>query len=164
MIVYHGSNIIVDTPRLIPQNRALDFGHGFYTTENKEQALSFADKVYRRRKMKGTPTVSMFEFDAEKAFAACSFLRFESADELWLDFVAANRSNTYKGKSYELIYGPVANDDIFLTFTLFADGTLTKQETLNRLKIKRLYNQLVFTSEQALSFAHFVGTVDQEEV
>ena len=48
MILYHGSNIVVDKPRLAPQNRALDFGNGFYTTENKAQAVSFAGRVYRR--------------------------------------------------------------------------------------------------------------------
>ena len=31
MIVYHGSNMVVDHPILVRQNRTLDFGHGFYT-------------------------------------------------------------------------------------------------------------------------------------
>ena len=46
MILYHGSNIVVAQPKLIQQNRFLDFGYGFYTTTNKEQAISFADKVF----------------------------------------------------------------------------------------------------------------------
>ena len=29
MIVYHGSNMIVDHPRLVRQNRTLDFVYGF---------------------------------------------------------------------------------------------------------------------------------------
>jgi hypothetical protein len=39
MILYHGSNVIVDKPKLIQQNRALDFGFGFYTTESRVQAI-----------------------------------------------------------------------------------------------------------------------------
>ena len=35
MTVYHGSNVIVEKPKLIPQNRYLDFGFGFYTTTNR---------------------------------------------------------------------------------------------------------------------------------
>ncbi|MEG2111981.1 MAG: DUF3990 domain-containing protein, partial [Anaerovoracaceae bacterium] len=31
MIVYHGSNVIVPQPKLVQQNRYLDFGFGFYT-------------------------------------------------------------------------------------------------------------------------------------
>ena len=44
MILYHGSNITVDHPRLIKQNRYLDFGFGFYTTTNRDQAVNFASK------------------------------------------------------------------------------------------------------------------------
>lgn len=58
MILYHGSNMAVEQPKLLVQNRFLDFGTGFYTTENKEQAISFANKVYRRRK-EGSPIVSI---------------------------------------------------------------------------------------------------------
>lgn len=44
MILYHGSNMIVEEPKLIEQNRFLDFGFGFYTTTNKAQAENFAKK------------------------------------------------------------------------------------------------------------------------
>ena len=44
MILFHGSNVTVDAPRLITQNRFLDFGYGFYTTTNKDQAINFAKK------------------------------------------------------------------------------------------------------------------------
>jgi hypothetical protein len=33
--MYHGSNVAVERPKLVPQTRFLDFGKGFYTTENK---------------------------------------------------------------------------------------------------------------------------------
>ena len=161
MILYHGSNVIVDKPQLIPQNRALDFGGGFYTTENKIQAVSFAEKVYRRRK-EGIPVVSSYEIDENSAFSVCSFLRFDKPDEDWLDFVSAHRNCTYQGQAYELIYGPVANDDIFLTFHLYASGELSKEETISRLKIKKLYNQLTLSSVRAMSFLRFTGTFNGE--
>ena len=46
MILYHGSNVIVDQPKLIRQNRYLDFGFGFYTTTNREQAVNFCTKSH----------------------------------------------------------------------------------------------------------------------
>jgi len=159
MILYHGSNVVVEKPLLVPQNRALDFGRGFYTTENKVQALSFAEKVYRRRK-EHEPVVSVYEFDENAAFSMCSYLRFDLPDEAWLDFVSAHRNRTYQGELFELIFGPVANDDIFLTFHLYASGELSKEETISRLKVKTLYNQLVFSSEQALSHLQFIGVLD----
>ena len=161
MILYHGSNLIVDIPKLIPQNRFLDFGFGFYTTTNKMQAIGFADKVTKRRK-DGAPTVSMYEIDEVKAFAECTVLRFDAPDDAWLDFVSLNRSGEYNGTSYDFIYGPVANDDVYTTFTLYHAGILNKEQTLAALKIKKLYNQLVLASEKALSFLKFVGVVPRE--
>lgn len=46
MIVYHGSNIIVNLPDIEHSFRPLDFGKGFYVTTVREQALKEM-KVYR---------------------------------------------------------------------------------------------------------------------
>ena len=148
MILYHGSNLVVSKPKLIQQNRFLDFGFGFYTTTNKAQAISFADKVTKRRK-NGQRAVSIYEIDGP--------------GEAWLDFVSDNRSGNYEGAAYDFIFGPVANDDVYRTFTLYTAGVLTKEQTLEQLKIKKLYNQLVLTTEKALSYLRFVGTVPEEE-
>ena len=163
MILYHGSNMVVSEPKLIQQNRFLDFGFGFYTTTNKSQAISFADKVYKRRGG-GDKVVSIYEFDEQTAFEECSLLRFDAPDEAWLDFVSENRSGNYEGETYDLVYGPVANDDVYTTFTLYSAGALTKEQTLETLKIKKLYNQLVLTSEKALRFLKFIGTVPKGEL
>lgn len=162
MILYHGSNLIVSEPRLIVQNRFLDFGYGFYTTTNKAQAFGFADKVTIRRK-EGVPTVNIYEIDEIKAFSECSVLSFEVPDEAWLDFVSENRAGTYGGQIYDFVYGPVANDDVYTTFTLYTAGVLTKEQTIEALKIKKLYNQLVLTSTKALSYLKFCGTVPKED-
>lgn len=162
MILYHGSNLVVKEPKLISQNRFLDFGFGFYTTTNKVQAISFAEKVYRRKK-EGKKQVGIYEINEEELFANCSVLKFDLPDEKWLDFVSQNRAGNYEGKNYDVIYGPVANDDVYTTFALYQAGTLTKEQTLETLKIKKLYNQMVFATEKALSYLKFVGTVSEEE-
>lgn len=162
MILYHGSNVIVSEPKLIPQNRFLDFGFGFYTTTNKIQAIGFAEKVTKRRK-EGNSEVSIYEIDETLAFSECSLLQFEVPDESWLDFVSSNRAGTYQGPIHDFILGPVANDDVYTTFTLFTSGVLSKEQTLDALKIKKLYNQLVLTSEKALSFLTFKGTLGKGE-
>ena len=163
MIVYHGSDVIVSEPKLVHQNRFLDFGFGFYTTTNKVQAIGFADKVTRRRR-EGTKCVSIYEIDESKAFSECSVLRFDKPDEAWLNYVSDNRSGNYTGDNYDFIFGPVANDDVYTTFTLYTTGVLTKEQTLEALKIKKLYDQLVLSSEKALSYLKFIGTVPGEEM
>ena len=156
MILYHGSNITVDHPRLIKQNRYLDFGFGFYTTTNCDQAINFACKVTDRRKI-GSAMLNIYSIDENIAFRECSLLQFDGPDEAWLDFVAANRRGTYQGKQHDLIYGAVANDDVYRTLTLYMTGILDKNETLTRLKIKELFNQLVFGTEKSLQYLHFEG-------
>lgn len=159
MIVYHGSNVVVAEPKLIKQNRFLDFGFGFYTTTNKNQAIAFAEKVYRRRKS-GGKIVSVYELNETRAFSECNLLHFSSADEAWLDFVSQNRAGAYDGKTFDIVFGPVANDDVYTTFALYASGVLTKAQTLEALKIKKLYDQMVFTTEKALGQLTFIGTLE----
>lgn len=163
MVLYHGSNIVVSEPKLIIQNRFLDFGYGFYTTTNKTQTIAFADKVVKRRKT-GEKAVSIYEIDEMKAFSECSVLRFDSANEAWLDFVSENRAGNYSGKAYDFVFGPVANDDVYTTFNLYASGILSKEQTLETLKIKHLYNQLVLSTEKAIGYLKFIGTVPKEEL
>lgn len=156
MILYHGSNVIVDQPKLIRQNRYLDFGFGFYTTTSREQAVNFAQKVTDRRKM-GEATLNIYSVNEAVAFQECKVLQFDSPDEAWLDFVAANRQGTYQGEKYDLIYGAVANDDVYRTIALYMTGVLDKEQTLSSLKIRKLFNQLVFATEKSLQYLKFEG-------
>ena len=156
MILYHGSNVIVDQPKLIRQNRYLDFGFGFYTTTNREQAVNFAQKVTDRRKM-GEATLNIYSVNEAVAFQECKVLQFDSPDEAWLDFVAANRQGTYQGEKYDLIYGAVANDDVYRTIALYMTGVLDKEQTLSSRKIRKLFNQLVFATEKSLQYLKFEG-------
>ena len=156
MILYHGSNVIVDQPKLIRQNRYLGFGFGFYTTTNREQAVNFAQKVTDRRKM-GEATLNIYSVNEAVAFQECKVLQFDSPDEAWLDFVAANRQGTYQGEKYDLIYGAVANDDVYRTIALYMTGVLDKEQTLSSLKIRKLFNQLVFATEKSLQYLKFEG-------
>lgn len=164
MIVYHGSNVIVDKPRLVQQTRTLDFGHGFYTTTNQEQALNFAAKVTERRE-EGTPCVSVYEIpDIEELAKKHEILFFSAANEAWLDFVFANRNGSYTGKSHDIIFGPVANDTIYRTFVAYEEGILTKEETIERLKVKKLYNQMTFVTEKAIEELRYLGQLEEGEM
>ena len=99
----------------------------------------------------------------DAAFSHCSLLRFNGPTEEWLDFVSANRSGRHARQDYDFIYGPVADDNVYRTFTLYTAGILTKEQTLEHLRIRPLYNQLVLSSHKALSYLRFIGTVPEEE-
>lgn len=160
MIVYHGSNVIVDRPRLVRQNRTLDFGYGFYTTTNKDQAVSFAGKVTSRRES-GSPCVSVYEVsELEGLKSKYEMLIFPEANGEWLDFVFANRNGSYKGTQYDIVFGPVANDTIYRTFVAYEEGILTREETIARLKVKKLFDQMTFATEAALQELTYIGQID----
>ena len=153
MTIYHGSNMTVEKPKILIPNRYLDFGAGFYTTTNYDQAINFAGKVTTRKKI-GCSTVNIYELD-ERIFEKVNVLNFPCADEAWLDFVSDNRSGIDRTTGYDLICGPVANDDVYQAFILYSSSVYSKEQTIKALKIKKLYNQYVFMTDRALQFLSF---------
>lgn len=162
MIVYHGSDVIVEKPVLLTPKRTLDFGSGFYTTTNKEQAISFSRKVMLRNGGQ-TKAVSMYEIDFENMQRSMDVLKFDDPNEDWLDFVFANRQGIYNGKHYDVIYGAVADDTIYRVFGLYEAGLLTREETLGRLKIAKLYDQVTFCTDMSLSHLKYIGQLDFDD-
>ena len=65
MILYHGSNVAVEEPRLLKIQRDLDFGKGFYTTSDLDQATKWARRTALRLRLSES-FVSVYEID-EKA-------------------------------------------------------------------------------------------------
>lgn len=153
MLLYHGSNVEVNAPKILVPSHALDFGPGFYTTLNRDQAVDFARKVVLRKG--GIPIVNEYELDEKIAFEFCDLLKFDQPDEIWLNFVCACRDGINVAEGRDLVLGPVANDDVYRTLALYREGEITKDETLARLRIKQLYNQLVFATTKALTFIRF---------
>ena len=156
MLLYHGSNVAVEKPRLITPNRTLDFGSGFYTSMNLEQAESFANNVVNRNDGCGIPTVSYYEVDYDKMLRELNLLKFDKPDDDWLDFVYANRTGKYTGEPYDIIIGPVANDTLYRVFRLFEDGDIDRETAIKRLKATKLYSQITFRTERAIAELVFV--------
>ncbi|MDR2380119.1 MAG: DUF3990 domain-containing protein [Bifidobacteriaceae bacterium] len=161
MRLFHGSNLQVATPVLIGQQRGLDFGPGFYTTSNPRQARAFARSVVRRAG-NGVATVSEYDFDAELAQATLSVKRFVGPDLDWLDFVLANRgSRGGSDHSFDLVVGPVADDDVFAVLQAYEAGFLDRVQTLAALQARRLYDQYVFTTLNGLGWLRFVEAAQE---
>ena len=68
MILYHGSNIVVDQPKILQSERMLDFGEGFYTTSNREQAERWSERVSQRRNL-NIQVISEYHFDVDAAIS-----------------------------------------------------------------------------------------------
>jgi len=158
--IFHGSDVLVSEPKIIIPVRALDFGIGFYTTTNLEQAKGFSIRVKERNKTNST-YISIYNLNTE-LLKKNNCLIFDKPDKKWLDFVSSNRNGIYNGVIYDVIFGPVANDTIFKTFIAYQNGILSEKETIKRLKVSKLYNQLVFTNDKALKCLSFIGEYKNE--
>ncbi len=157
MKLYHGSNIEVCQPRLLEGQRALDFGAGFYTTTDLEQAKNWSRRQVRVRKS-GLPSVSVYDVD-ETSFVTLKVLKFESANQEWLDFITQHRKGLVQENPFDVIIGSIANDQTMPTLSLYLDGYLTAEEALRRLLTQRLSDQVVFKSEKALQLLRFQEVV-----
>ena len=159
MILYHGSNVIVEHPIITNRNKSLDFGLGFYTTLNQEQASVFANRVTRLRN-KGIPTVSIYQFDEVMAYKECHLLRFDGANKEWLNFIGNCRKGIPSEEQYDLVFGPVADDDVIKTTLLYLSGIISLNVAIEQLKVKKLYNQLVFKTLKSLSYISFQRSIE----
>lgn len=151
MILYHGSTQAVTHPQILGTQKFLDFGKGFYTTTSQKQAESWAIIKQKRLGNNTNPVVSVYELNEEifneSLFSVKTFLK---ANEEWLDFIIMNRSGN-STHPFDIVKGPVANDTLYATLSLFEAGILTKKETITRLKTHKLFDQISFHNQATLN-------------
>lgn len=156
MRLYHGSDVSV---RKIDLGRALmfkDFGPGFYLSAEHKQAEAFARyKAERPKSVTHTPVVSVFEFDeSHLTDDSIRVKRFDGYSSAWIDFIHLYRTSA--DTDYDIVIGPIANDDVRTSFVLYEMGEMTREELLAALKFKRVTYQYCFKTETAVSLLKWV--------
>ena len=151
MKLYHGSNTKIEKIDLSKCRPYKDFGQGFYLTEIKEQAEKMASRTAHI--YEGEPVVTEFEFD-ESALTKLSVKQFDEPNEEWALFVLANRSKESQQPthSYDIVIGPVADDDIAQLFRNFNDGYINLTMLVEGLKYKKVSSQYFFHTEDAIKY------------
>lgn len=154
MRIYHGSLEIVNHPRILQPNRKLDYGKGFYTTTSEKQSREW---VERRVHENGASCgyVNVYEFDEEK-LSEFKSLVFSEPNEEWAEFVLANRTKNGFDHDYDIVYGPVANDRVYLQFGLYESGAIGLETLIRELKTYKLVDQYLFHTDKALTALRFV--------
>ena len=159
MILYHGSMVVVDKPRIIAcaEGRGADFGIGFYTTSSYEQAVRWVHIRQQNLAMTTSGFVSYFE-EPDNLLKLPDLLvrRFMHASRAWLHFVHENRSNPQFEHPYDIVKGPVANDRVYATLTLWEGGFYDEEQTIRQLKTFKLVDQYLFHTEKALDYLRFL--------
>ncbi|MDR0288376.1 MAG: DUF3990 domain-containing protein [Clostridiales bacterium] len=84
--------------------------------------------------------------------------RFDGYDEEWLDFVVANRRPDAPLHNYDLVEGPVANDDIAQRIFAYLAGAISKAVFLEELKFKHHpSHQIAFCTIASLQMLEWVN-------
>ena len=152
MILYHGSNMLIERIELELSKPNKDFGKGFYLSDNETQAIEMAR--FKMLTFGGEMIVSKFEFD--ESTMSNNSLRvkiFTEYSEEWADFVFANRDGIDVGIRYDIVYGPIANDKVGLQIRKLKDGNINRSEFLNRLKyMQGITYQYFFGTQKAIAF------------
>lgn len=161
MKIYHGSLEVIERPLILQPNRLLDYGKGFYTTTSKRQAIEWVG----RRMLESNATwgyVNVYELDEEK-LSDLKKLVFSEPTEEWANFVMANRTQKGFTHDYDIVYGPVANDKVYLQFGLYESGAIGVETLIRELKTYKLVDQYLFHTEKALAALHFIESIKIEK-
>jgi len=170
MLLYHGSNLEIITVNLAKCRPFKDFGRGFYLTTIETQAEQMARRTSRIFSDK--PWVTAFEFDEESlSVDAVNIKIFEMPSIDWVIFVLNNRNrnfvdfadnNSNHDNKYDIVIGPVANDDIALQFRLFTSGVIDADALVKGMKYRKLNDQYSFHTEKALLYLTKTGARSYE--
>jgi hypothetical protein len=166
MILYYGSNIEIVKIELDKCRPFKDFGRGFYTTPLKEQAWAMAKRTVRIFK-EGTPCITEFFLDdTVLKDPRLKIKRFMKPDLEWARFVVNNRNQEFNdlansicnadGK-YDIVTGPVANDDITALINVYLAGILSDEALVNELTFRDLSEQVSFHTEKAATHLQYKG-------
>ncbi|MBQ3890531.1 MAG: DUF3990 domain-containing protein [Lachnospiraceae bacterium] len=165
MILYHGSNIIVNKPLFGYGKPYNDYGQGFYCTEDEELAKEWACS---------SPTggfVSVYNLDTK----GLNILSLNGKNILeWLAILIKNRQIRYSSpvekqiadyiidkyfldySSFDVIIGYRADDSYFSFVRAFLSNTISLEQLSDAMKLGNLGMQVFIQSQKAFDNLSFL--------
>ena len=168
MIVYHGSDHVIEVPVFNGSKRTNDYGYGFYTTESQELAKEWACS------------------DGRDGFANCYDVDLDGLSILnlntpeynilnWLVILAKYRTYWQNGSiaeeakdylqqhffvdptAFDVIIGYRADDSYFTFAQDFVSGAISLSKLSEAMRLGKLGEQIVLKSRQSFSHIRFIG-------
>ena len=146
MILYHASNMAVESPEIRRTVYAKDFGCGFYCTANHSQAERWA-----RRDRNLASIVNHYSYEIVPGLA---MKKFPVMTDEWLDFIAACRGG--KDHDWDIVEGPMANDTIWNYVNDFVSGAISREAFWALSKFRHPTHQICFHTPAALRSIKFL--------
>ena len=168
MIVYHGSDHIIETPVYHGSKRTNDYGYGFYTTESKELAKEWACGDGR------DGFANSYELDTE----GLRILNLNGPEYNilnWLAVLTKYRSYWQNGSiaedakdylqanflvdlsQFDIVIGYRADDSYFSFAQDFVSGVISLNKLSEAMRLGKLGEQIVLKSRDSFSHIRFLG-------
>ena len=168
MIVYHGSDHIIEVPVYNGSKRTNDYGYGFYTTESQELAKEWACSKNK----------DGFANSYEVDLSNLSILNLNAPEYNilnWLAILAKYRTYWQRASiaedakdylqqhffidpmPYDVIIGYRADDSYFAFAQDFIAGAISLSKLSEAMHLGKLGEQIVFKSKKSFSNIHFIG-------
>ncbi len=161
-LLYYGSTVEVLKPSATYGRADLDFGPGFYLSNNREQAEKWANTKASRHN-NSIAVLNIYTFDeqlfesSETKYIKCIF---ETYNIEWLDFVAASRKGKQPWLNIDWIEGGIANDNVITTVDAYVDGFITAEQAIKQLMHEDLRHQVCIQNQKIIdSFLHFKESI-----
>lgn len=147
--VYHGAMQEVANPLVHVGRDNLDFGKGFYVTDIRSQAKTWAE-IKSRYMMDAVGCINEYLFDDDHAISEFHYKKFERYDSEWLHFIVDSRDGKKVWKGYDIIEGGVANDRVIDTVEAFKAGQISEEMALRELAKHQPNNQICILKQEVV--------------
>lgn len=144
MELYHGSNIVVDKPKILVNGFYKDFGYGFYCTVMEKQAQRWA----LTKKREHIINVYLYNENID-----LKIKKFDNMTDEWLEFVVNCRRGAEH--NYDVVEGPMADDTIWNYVEDYVRGEISKAAFWELVKFKYPTHQIAFCTEKSLNSLEF---------
>ncbi len=161
MILYHGSNVIADTPKILKSEKGRDFGFAFYLTPIKEQAERMAKRKQKLALIKdknAKAIVSVFEWDED--VSSFAYKKFIKPDGEWLSIIIKCRCDINYVHGFDIVEGKIADDSVGETVGYVVRGIMRIEDAIEKLKYQKINSQIAFCSEDSLKTLKFVTSYE----
>ena len=165
MILYHGSNVIVEKPLYGYGKTTNDYGQGFYCTEDPELAKEWACYEW------AGGVINSYSLDTD----GLSMLRLDETDVItWVAILIKHRLIRYSSpvekqmaeyiishfqfetSDFDIIKGYRADDSYFSYVRAFLSNTISLEQLSRAMKLGDLGMQIFLNSEKAFDRIHFI--------
>lgn len=152
LILYHGTNVLFEQADLKHSKDRRDFGKGFYTTTRKEQAEEWAHNMYIRYGGTGRYVMSYRLY----LLPDLNIKVFRGLTYGWLNMIKDNRLLGGIQHGYDIIIGPLADDNTMRTVALYVAGIYTDKVALELLRSCKADDQVSIHTGKGMSCLEFL--------